>query len=236
MIKAVFFDLYHTLVGYKPPREQLQAEAANVLGFDSHPEDFRRPITLADEFFYEEMSKTPLSKRTEAERQALWFKYQNMVMEAAGFIADAAQIKELLRNMTSNNMRLALFDDVLPVVSELKNMGKIVGLISNVDRDVNQLLAGVGMPPLLLDVIVTSEEAGVSKPHPGIFREALKRAGVTAEQAVYVGDQYQIDILGAKSAGLAGVLLDRQGHYKHITDCPRVESMAELSALLAASA
>lgn len=38
MIKAVFFDLYHTLVRYDPPREELEAEALKEFGIDIAPE------------------------------------------------------------------------------------------------------------------------------------------------------------------------------------------------------
>ena len=48
MIKAVFFDLYHTLVRYEPPQEVLLAKALKDLGIDANPEVFRRPLVTAD--------------------------------------------------------------------------------------------------------------------------------------------------------------------------------------------
>ncbi len=56
MIKAVFFDLYHTLVRYDPPREELQAKVLKDFGIEVKPELFRRPLVIADEFIYQEIA------------------------------------------------------------------------------------------------------------------------------------------------------------------------------------
>jgi putative hydrolase of the HAD superfamily len=84
----------------------------------------------------------------------------------------------------------------------------------------------------LLDVIITSQDAGVGKPDPQIFLEGLKRAGVRPEEALYVGDQYQVDVVGARNAGMQGILLDRTDHYQEITDCPRIKTLSEISNFL----
>jgi len=80
----------------------------------------------------------------------------------------------------------------------------------------------------LLQVVVTSQDVGFNKPKPEIFQEALKRAKVWAAEAIYVGDQYQIDVVGAKKAGMEGVLLDRGGYFTEINDCPRIQSLTQL--------
>jgi len=77
-------------------------------------------------------------------------------------------------------------------------------------------------------VVVTSQDVGFNKPQPEIFREALRQAGVQAAEAIYVGDQYQIDVIGAKKAGMEGVLLDRGGYFAEINDCPRIQSLTQL--------
>ena len=62
MIKAVFFDLYHTLVRYEPPREELQARALKDFGIDVSPQVFHRPLVAADEFIYQELARAPLNQ------------------------------------------------------------------------------------------------------------------------------------------------------------------------------
>jgi putative hydrolase of the HAD superfamily len=80
----------------------------------------------------------------------------------------------------------------------------------------------------LVDVLVVSEEAGVAKPNPAIFQIALDRAGcANPAQAVMVGDAWATDIVGARSAGLRAVWLNRGGRA-----CPQPGTCAELASLL----
>ena len=227
MIKAVFFDLYHTLVRFEPPREELQAKALKDFGIDVTPEVFRRPLVTADEFIYQEIAHTPLSKRSEEDKMALYARYQEILLKEAGIEASEQLILGLLSKMRQFNMKLVLFDDVMPALTSLKNRGLILGLISNVDHDIAPLLDELGLPSLL-QVVVTSQDAGFNKPQPEIFQEALRQAGVQASEAMYVGDQYQIDVGGANKAGMKGVLLDRGDYFENTTDCPRIQSLAQV--------
>jgi len=228
MIRAVFFDLYHTLVRYDPPREELQARALKDLGINAMPEVFRRPLIVADEFIYQELARSPLRQRSSEDKMTLYSRYQEIVLKEAGIEASKQLIFSLLGKMQQFDMKLVLFDDVLPALTDLKNRGLILGLISNVDRDITSLLNELGLLSLL-KVIVTSQDIGHNKPQPEIFHEAIRQAGIKNSEAIYVGDQYQVDIVGANKAGMKGVLLDRDGYLKGAVDCPRVQDLTQVS-------
>ena len=227
MIKAVFFDLYHTLVRYEPPREELQATALKEFGIEVGSEVFRRPIVIADEFIYQEIIRTPLSQLSAEDRTALYARYQGIVLKEAGIEATDKLILGLLGKMQQFDMKLVLFDDVVPALTDLKRRGLILGLISNVDRDITPLLNQLGLTSLL-QVVVTSQDMGFNKPNPEMFQEALRRAGVQASEAIYVGDQYQIDVVGANNVSMKGVLLDRGGYFEEIADCLRIRSLTQV--------
>jgi len=97
-------------------------------------------------------------------------------------------------------------------LAALRRLGLVVGCISNSDGTVARLLAQVGFAGLL-DPIVDSGAVGVEKPDPEIFRSALRRAGVEAADAMYVGDLYPVDVVGARAAGLEPVLLAPLSRY-----------------------
>ena len=88
MIKAVFFDLYNTLVSYDPPREELQARALKEFGIEVSPEVFRRPLAIADEFIYQELVRSSLTRRSKEEQMAVWAKYEEILLREAGIKAD----------------------------------------------------------------------------------------------------------------------------------------------------
>ncbi len=94
----------------------------------------------------------------------------------------------------------------------LRGAGLAVGVISNSDGTVAELLRSAGLGSEL-DFVVDSGVVGVEKPDPAIFRLALERAGVAAAEAMHVGDVYAVDVVGARRAGLEAVLLDPLGRY-----------------------
>jgi len=232
MIKAVFFDLYHTLLGYDPPREELQAKALKELGIDVSPEDLRRPIVTADEYIYQEHSRASISQRSREEQMAVWAEYERILLREAGIEADERLLHGLLGKMQQFELKHVLFDDVLPALHELKKRGLILGLISNVDKDITALLADLGLTEWL-QVVVTSQEVGFTKPNPEIFLEAVKRAGIKPHEAIFVGDQYQIDAVAASRAGMKGILLDRIDYFAVVADCPRLRDLGEIVDYLA---
>ena len=85
----------------------------------------------------------------------------------------------------------------------------VVGIITNnVVAEQLEKLSVLELRPLV-DVLVISEEAGVSKPDLRIFHLALARAGCRADQAVMGGDSWRVDVLGAQAAGIRPVWFNR---------------------------
>lgn len=231
MIKAVFFDLYNTVVTYEPPREELQARALQEFGIEASPEALRRPLFVADEYIYAEIARSSLSQRSKEEQMAVLAEYERILFREAGIDADEKVIMGVLGATRKMDKKMVLFDDVLPALHDLKSRGLILGLISNVDQDITDMLNDLQLSPLL-SVVVTSQDLGANKPDPRIFLEAVQRAGVQSSEAMYVGDQYQIDVVGASEAGLKGVLLDRGDYLGDITGSPRIRSLTEVDGYL----
>ncbi len=134
-----------------------------------------------------------------------------------------------------------LESDTLPVLTELKQHGYRLGLISNAADadDARALLAQNELVPWFEQVLI-SAEVGYRKPHPRIFQLALDFFGVQPGQAVMVGDKLGADVLGAKNAGLATVWITRRAnrsdnlsHEDTIRPDEVIENLAELPGLLA---
>ena len=82
------------------------------------------------------------------------------------------------------------------------------------------------------DFTLAAGEINAWKPEPEIFRHALNRCALKPEQAVYVGDNYYADIIGAQGAGLLPVLIDPDDLFPEAT-CAVIRTIGELPALLA---
>ena len=101
-----------------------------------------------------------------------------------------------------------------------------IGVISNADGKIAEVLQVCGIGDCFLS-ITDSGIVGHEKPHPAIFAAALAAMKVKPERAVYVGDVYSVDYLGASKAGMQGILFDVAGAYRD-RGLPRVESLQGL--------
>jgi putative hydrolase of the HAD superfamily len=227
MIKAVFFDLYQTLVHYQPTQAELEAQALESLGINTTAKAMDRPILTANEFMAQQLAKNPLSKRTREEVAALYIEYQRIVLKEAGINAEQKVVMKLLAAMQNARMDLVLFEDTLPVLTDLKARGLVTGLISNIEKNMTEAIQKLGVASKL-DIVVTSQDAGVAKPQPEIFLYALNKAGVKPAETLYVGDQCQVDVLGANGAGMKGILLDRVDYYQPRPNCPVITGLKEV--------
>jgi putative hydrolase of the HAD superfamily len=99
-----------------------------------------------------------------------------------------------------------------------------MAVVSNADGRVRGLLEAAGVTPWL-EFVVDSAEVGLEKPDPRIFHAATERLGLPPSSCAYVGDIYEIDVEGARRAGLHPILI---GDGPAREPVPRVRELADL--------
>ncbi len=122
---------------------------------------------------------------------------------------------------------LELYPDAEPLLKRLSQGGYSLALVSNAPPDTTSVVEALGLPRYMKTIVI-SGVVGYSKPHPEIFRIAMRQAGVQPGETIHVGDLYESDVLGARNAGIEGVLIDREGIQTGF-DCPRVGSLEEVT-------
>jgi HAD superfamily hydrolase (TIGR01509 family) len=163
---------------------------------------------------------------TDASRGWLFF---DLILEQAGIprsAETAAALSELHTYHKAHNLWELVPDGVVPALSALKAHGLKLVVVSNANGTLQTHMRRVGLAPHF-DVVIDSHDEGVEKPDPRLFHIALERAGASADTTVHVGDIYQIDVVGARSAGIRGLLLDETGLHPD-ADCHRLASLAQL--------
>ena len=165
MIKAIFFDWFSTLARYEPPREELHSRVFHEFGIEVPPSELTPAILAADRYFFDENALSPVEKRNPEEKAKVYIRYQNIILTEAGVKVD----KELLFKIMKKGQQLfegvtfVLFDDVLPTLKTLSEQNFILGLLTNLAKDMALLCHELGLEPYL-DFAVTSEEVGADKP------------------------------------------------------------------------
>jgi putative hydrolase of the HAD superfamily len=108
-------------------------------------------------------------------------------------------------------IRFRPYPEVPGVLAALRERGAAIVVVSNWDVSLHDVLERTRLRPLV-DAVVTSAEFGAAKPDPAIFARALELSGgVPPAEALHAGDDLRADVEGARAAGIAAVLVARDG-------------------------
>jgi len=197
--RAVLFDLDDTLFDHRrSARAALQeVHRVHAPGFDFG--SFERHHAT----YLEEMHLEVLAGRIgldDARRERF-----RKVFGALGVSLGAAETDAVASAYRAGYMTARRpLDGAADLLANLKRRVRIVIVTNNLLEEQQDKLAWCGLTPLV-DLLIASEDVGVSKPDPGIFAIALERAGVRAADAVMVGDSWANDVAGAQAAGVDAI-------------------------------
>jgi putative hydrolase of the HAD superfamily len=164
-----------------------------------------------------------------ATQRTFWLGFYGKVLGSFGHTG--TELAEALFQAFSDPAAYRLFDDVRPALDELARRGIILGLVSNFEPWLDEVLALQGIDGRFAAVAV-SGKLGVAKPDPRIFKAALDQAGADPGATVHVGDQLVNDVAGAAAAGITPVLIDRFGRHPDAGGAHRVEDLGGLLELV----
>lgn len=227
-IQALFFDIGDTLVFDDPPLQKRLAQAACAMGspLDERrlPTAFRAGEAYAVGRYMEGIPwDAPDSIREGVAR--IWQAMDRPPPDDAGWQA----LGETFRAIPFARY---VHPQALNMLQELKERGFKVGVISDWETTLPDLLAELGITPFL-DALAVSAIVGVTKPAARMFEEALRQANAGPESSLHIGDWYELDAAGAKAVGMEALLFDHQNR-RPDADCPRVTTFDELTTYLLA--
>lgn len=214
-LKAIFFDVGNTLLF--PDRTHILA-----------PLHQRKLTPSLDQWHaIERKTKKEFDDILQHDGKAdhsFWFLFYSHLLPELGVHDNA--LRDALVNATRVS---ANWCDIRPGTREaLQRLGRRypLAVISNADGKIADVLNRCGIADCFQQ-ITDSGLVGYEKPHPAIFKAALRAMNVSPEQSVYVGDVFSVDYAGATRAGMQAILFDVSGAYRE-SGLPRVESLEEL--------
>lgn len=161
--------------------------------------------------------------------------YFATVLRRAGIEIDE-RVREALAELRAYHAAHNLWETKEPgliaFLERLRHRGLRRVVVSNANGTLHAHFDRLGLTPYF-DAVFDSFVEKVEKPDPRFFEIALARSGSRKETTVHVGDFYEIDVVGARNAGLEAILLDPTGVNRD-RDCVRVSSLDELATLLGA--
>lgn len=214
---AILFDAGNTLLFLDHAR--LARAVGEAIGFDLTEEVLDAQAGPA-------ASKLERGDTTDRERATV---YLETLFQLAGVPPERmSQVRDtLLRLHLERHLWSGMHPGTPGALDRLRAAGIRLGVVSNSDGRVEEALRAAGIFEAF-EVIVDSQLVGFEKPDPRIFRAALDRMDVAPQDALYVGDIYEVDVVGARRAGIDVMLLDPLGNHAN-RDVRAVRSIAEVA-------
>lgn len=211
-IKVVFFDAAGTLFHVKGSVADVYVQYAEKYGVGRSPEILDAVNAALRRAFHD--APPPVFAATEPEEikrceRLWWFDLVHSVFYRVGMFEGFDDFFEEVFLAFDGPQHWVLYPETLGVLKEMKGRGIELGIISNFDTRLFNVLRGLGITEVF-DTVTISSLARAAKPAPQIFAYALDQHAVEPDEALHVGDNIREDVEGAQRAGLTGVLLDRE--------------------------
>ncbi len=228
-VDAVFFDAGNTLIYPDPPVGRVYARALHGAGVEADPEEVGRRFEQSWVALRKQRAAHELEYGSTEEEAIVW--WRKVVLETCRHFGVPEEFEDMFRELWghfASGAAWSVFDDVLPTLGELRGRGKSLGVISNWDVRLADVLREMGLWDRF-DWVLVSACVGAEKPDLAIFRRALQRCRMRPERVLHVGDSYEDDLLGARRAGLKALWLRRDK-----ADCAgeAIGSLSELTELV----
>jgi len=226
--RAVLFDALGTLIALEPPWPALRRTLRDRHAIEITEQEAKE-AALAEMSYYRDHHAEGSDAASLADLRRRCAAVLRDRLPAAGSLG-LDQVTDVLLD----SLRFTPYPDAAPTLAALRSAGIRLSVVSNWDCSLRSVLAEVGLAGAV-DAVVVSAEVGAQKPDAPIFVAALAALRCTAEESVFVGDSFEIDVAGARAAGLRAILLDRVA--RHAGDASeRIFSLADLLALVLPSA
>lgn len=233
MIKAIFFDLDGTLRQNEPRGSQVFAEHAAQLGLRVREDDRLRAMRWEHYYWANSRELKQDRARYDGNDAEFWTRYSHRQLVALGASGrQAGEMAPRLRQYMDAryNPQSSVPEEIPGVLRHLQNEGYALAIISNRREPYQEEVDALGLAPYFA-FSLASGEIQIWKPDPGVFLHACQRVPVEPAEAMYVGDNYFADVVGARGAGLMPVLYDPLGIFDD-PECAVIRSFTELFPLL----
>jgi HAD superfamily hydrolase (TIGR01662 family) len=232
-IKAIFFDLDGTLRHSVPSGGDVFTDYVIRLGLRVNREDRSRAMRWEHLYWASSVDLRDDLLAHSGDTENFWIEYSRRRLIALG--ASPAWAVELAPKASAHMGEFYKPESIIPedvrrVLPELKQAGYILAVISNRDKPFQELLNDHGIGEIF-NFSLAAGEVNIFKPEPGLFEHALKHVNLSAQEAIYVGDNYFADVVGSRRAGLQPVLYDPDGIFPE-ADCTTIKSFNELNSIL----
>lgn len=229
-VAAVFFDADGTLFTFSSPIAHQYAQVLKQFDISLDVEVLSQTIHIVWKRMHGQYLRKDNGYQTSADREyAFWQNFFYTVCKQAGCDSVPAAAFEAVYTHFATLSARPLHPDAYALISRLKAAGLIVGVLSNHDARIKQLISGSSIAPLI-DFVFTVADTGFKKPSPNTFSYVERFTGLKPGALLYVGNDYHCDYEGARAAGWQAFHIDAESSD---SEAPyKLNSLSELHRVL----
>ena len=217
------FDFAGTLAELYPSRQQIVADyVERVSGIQVSTDVITRSYIALDLM----MHYSSVSTRSIGQREEFYLKYNRCLLDMLG-LTHLVNPKGLLSAFNEHETHWQLKRGALDVLISLQRKGYCIGIISNFDSCLEQIVYDRLKLSGIIDHVYVSQTEGVEKPNPKFYERFFQKHNIEKSNSFYVGDSYVLDFVPATAIGLKAWLFDEFNFYSDFPE--RIKKLNELS-------
>lgn len=230
-IKAVIFDVGGTLLRPRVPYNDTVFNIVTEAGVDVSKEELHAAVQPAMDELWRRTGRDLDLWANDHTIQEFWNLYYSIILAELGVPKEERPpLARRIQHVYRQHDHWQTFSEAEDVLHTLHDEGYTLGVVSDWHTSLLELLDHLELTRYFR-FVVASAIVKTGKPTPSMFREAIRRAGVEAHEALFVGDLYMTDIVGSRAAGMHPVLVDRSRTPAPV-DCDLVRDLTGLLPLL----
>lgn len=226
MKNLILFDCYQTLI-YKKNRELI---IQKFLEKDLHIQVPLKHITYALNIMYHRYKLNQPRFQTPKSREKFYTSYNKELLRIIGLDISSSLAASLHKRL--RHSPYACYSDTISTLQYYKYKKKYpLGIIANWTKGLKVILTKLKLGTYF-DFIYSSHTMHIQKPSPMIFRKVLKNIMKKYDTIYYIGDDYELDVIPARQAGLTPILIDRDNVYPHQVDCLKTKNLYSIREII----
>jgi len=232
-VRAILFDFDGTLRFSEPRFYHILYDYSIEAGYIANKDQHRAAMRWLHYYWAQSPDLMQDMETYGIDNEAFWLNHTRLFVEALGAGCDlAAELSPGIHHRLTYEYKP---ESIVPLetfkaLADLRQAGFMLAVVSNRTTNFDSELADLGLSEYF-PLTVAAGEVNCWKPDSGIFLHAVEAFGICPDEALYVGDNYYADIVGARNAGLRPVLVDPDQVFPD-AGCPVINCVAEMPEFL----
>mgnify|MGYP001573201633 CR=1 FL=1 len=222
--KNILFDFGDTLVYLQPSKEDVFLKVLSENGIKIDKEEIKKAFLHND---YIKQSAITL-KNEEGKRNFL-INYNKKILSSLN-INDNLDSLAIKINNEFKKTHWKLFSDTIPVLEKLKKMRFRLALLSNWESKLHEVCKKLGIYDYF-ELVLASTDVGIEKPNREFFEIILSKLDMVSKETIYIGNDYELDVISSRNVGIKPILIDRDNIYED-KDCDRIKTLDNIFPML----